>query len=172
MWPFTLEEVKQSRALQEAQIKAQLEAYRTSRIAVDERFKYLEQSLEALQWQQSYLRTAFEEAKREHLLAAELGDDPWGTPWEELGQLKQRRLAVLMAYCSLCNVDRGVPCEPKGLTDLHRQLPHLERIKRARREYGHHHDLEITDRVKRTCPWCGVLCASVDALAVHEPECD
>lgn len=174
MGPTTLEEIKQARALQEAEIRAQLAAYRTSRIAATEQFKYasMDEIFRAHEWQQSYLRQVFEESKRKHLLDAELGEDPWGTPWEELGQLKQRRLTVLMAYCSTCNVDRGVLCSPKGVADLHLQLPHVDRIQQARREYTRTHDLEITDRVKRTCPWCGVLCASVDELAVHEPECD
>lgn len=174
MGPLTLEEIKQARVQREAEMKLQLEAYRASQIAATEQFKYasIDEISRAYEWQQSYLRTAFEEAKRKHLLDAALGDDPWGTPWEELGQLKQRRLAVLMTYCPMCNADRGVPCEPKGIADLHLQLPHLDRIKRARREYGYSHDLEVIDRVERTCPWCGVLCASVDELAAHEPECD
>jgi hypothetical protein len=26
--------------------------------------------------------------------------------------------------------------------------------------------------VERTCPWCGLLCESVEALAEHEEECE
>lgn len=174
MGPTTLEEILQVRAQREAEMKLQLEAYRTSQIAAAEQFKYasMDEIVRAHEWQQSYLRQLYAEAKRKHLLDAELGDDPWGTPWGELGMLKQRRLAVLMAYCSTCNVDRGVTCERKGVADLHLQLPHLGRIQRVCLEYKHNHDLETTDRVARTCPWCGTLCASVAELAAHEPECD
>jgi len=28
------------------------------------------------------------------------------------------------------------------------------------------------DELPRICPWCGLLCESIEALAVHEEECE
>ena len=31
---------------------------------------------------------------------------------------------------------------------------------------------QAADELPRTCPWCGLVCASVAALAEHEEGCD
>jgi hypothetical protein len=31
---------------------------------------------------------------------------------------------------------------------------------------------QAQDELPRTCPWCGLLCESVEALAEHEEGCD
>ena len=31
---------------------------------------------------------------------------------------------------------------------------------------------QAEEQIERTCPWCGLLCESVEALAEHEEGCD